>query len=82
MLVEQNLKHISVIVSFSQEANNLPFWNKNEMNGFSAQNISPVNHINHTRRGRQVFIIYFFLNQLLCFVLPAKSFLLLKCKIT
>lgn len=52
MLVEQNLKHISVIVSFSQEANNLPFWNKNEMNGFSAQNIGPVNHINHTRRGR------------------------------
>lgn len=30
MLVEQNLKHIIVIVSFSQEANNLPFWNKNE----------------------------------------------------
>lgn len=38
-----------------------------------------VNHINHTRRGR--YAIFFFKPALLCFVLPAESFLLLKLKI-
>lgn len=39
-----------------------------------------VNHINHTRRGR--YAVFFFKPALLCFVLPAESFLLLKLKIT